>query len=146
MILLKNSIKGFQKSLIKILFLDFTNSNIFKVREKVEFLLKLTYRGFWGEWSRSCNQIFEIQDCWANLGMTSLRKSKLWSNLVYGGFRSCWSRCSNHTFKIVNDGSNMAVKSSEKALVFIEIRVQGFSRSLIKSCHETFEIQSDDKS
>ena len=37
LILLKNSIKGFQKSLIKILILDYRNSNISKVREKLQY-------------------------------------------------------------------------------------------------------------
>ena len=37
LILLKNRIKGFQKSLIKILLLDYRNSNILRVREKLQY-------------------------------------------------------------------------------------------------------------
>ena len=37
LILLKNSIKWFQKSLIKILLLDYRNSNILRVREKLQY-------------------------------------------------------------------------------------------------------------
>ena len=37
LILLKNSIKGFQKSLIKILLLGYRNSKILRVREELQY-------------------------------------------------------------------------------------------------------------
>ena len=126
MILLKNSIKGFQKSLIKILLLDLLKFKYFKSKRKASiWRLKIKKRlSFYWNY---CTGVFEVGDPDLAIRFSKFKiaepiwewqvweKVKLWWNLVYGGFRSCWSRFSYHIFYIVNDGSNMAVENLKKA-------------------------------